>query len=171
MEKDLDGFHPDSPFTPPVASAVVKILKWVYKGVRSSSNSRSDPEFPRWLKDKKILIIGRGETGGKPVAQTLEKMGIRFIVAHSKTNNLKELCLTSDIIISCVGKPNIVRPQMVADYTILIGVGLHEENGKLQTDYNQHEIAEKVAYYTPVPGGVGPVNVIYLFENLLKFMV
>lgn len=183
LSKDVDGFHPTSPFTPPIASAVVKILEWVFKQEKvfgrwslvagqnqKSSNDqmlKTNDMFFFWLKNQKILVIGRGETAGKPIAKTLQKMGINITVAHSKTNNLKKLCFNSDIIITCVGRPNVVRHEMLNPNTILIGVGLHQENGKLATDYNQDEIADKVAFYTPVPGGVGPVNVACLFENLI----
>lgn len=186
--KDVDGFHPHSPFTPPIASAVIKILEWVYKSGKNTSVLPEAPKTPQgwqaeshdspgveeiskdfinWLKTNEILIIGRGETAGKPIAETLQKMGIKITVAHSKTANFKKLCLESNIIISCVGKPNVVRQDMVTSNTFLIGVGLHQENGKLLTDYDQEEIADKVAYWTPVPGGVGPVNVACLFDNLI----
>jgi len=163
-KKDIDGFHPKSPFTPPVAKALLVILEWVFKSKRAIYKKT----FLSWLKKQKILIIGRGETGGKPIAKTFKKMGIPYSVAHSQTKNLNELCLKADIIISCVGKPNIVRHNMVANKTTVIGVGLHLEKGKLQPDYNQKKIGEKAEYYTPVPKGVGPVNVACLFENLLK---
>jgi len=167
--KDVDGFHPDSPFTPPVAAAVIRILTWVYSNYHATvCGNYSTQNFNIWLKKQKILVIGRGETAGRPIAEFLRKNQIKFIVAHSQTTNIKQLCLSSGIIISAVGKPNIVRPDMVTAKTILIGVGLHPEEDKLQTDYNQEEIAGKVAFYTPVPGGVGPVNVACLFENLIK---
>ncbi len=172
VKKDVDGFHPDSPFMPPVASAVLKIIEWVSKDCCSNMESPLKQNycqpFYEWLKEKRILIIGRGETAGKPIAETLQKIGVPFKVAHSKTTNINELCLVSNIIISCVGRPNVVRHNMISSKTVLIGVGLHSENGKLQTDYNQEEIAGIASYYTPVPGGVGPVNVACLFENLLK---
>ncbi len=192
-QKDVDGFRPQSPFTPPIASAVLKILEWVYKSGKDTSDGgkkavktprgwqaeRSEAmttppmveefkkKFIHWLQIQKILIIGRGETAGKPIAQTLSKMGVNIEIAHSKTENMRKLCLTSNIIITCVGRPYIVRHQMLKPTTLLIGVGLHQENGKLATDYDQDEIASKVAFYTPVPGGVGPVNVACLFENLI----
>lgn len=160
--KDVDGFHPHSQYLPPVALAVAKILDWV-----KNDKKNSEPLL-QWLKKQKILVIGRGETAGRPIAEFLRKNQLKFTAAHSQTDNIKQLCLSSDIIISAVGKPNIVRPDMVTAKTILIGVGLHPEEEKLQTDYNQEEIAGKVAFYTPVPGGVGPVNVACLFENLIK---
>ena len=177
-EKDVDGFHPNSPFTPPVASAVLKIIEWVQTNSHPELVSGSTKmlkriqhdklTFSNWLKKQKILVIGRGETAGKPIAETLQKIGVPFKVAHSKTANINELCLVSNIIISCVGRPNVVRHNMISSKTVLIGVGLHSENGKLQTDYGQKDLAGIASYYTPVPGGVGPVNVACLFENLLK---
>lgn len=162
-KKDVDGFHPLSPFTPPVASAVIKILKYVHRNINATGTS----SFNTWLKKRKILVIGRGETAGKPIAKKLNKMGINIEIAHSKTSDLIKVCLDSDIIITCVGRPDIVRHDMVTNKTILIGVGLHPENDRLHTDYNQEEISLKTAFWTPVPGGVGPVNVACLFENLI----
>jgi methylenetetrahydrofolate dehydrogenase (NADP+)/methenyltetrahydrofolate cyclohydrolase len=178
-QKDVDGFYPKSPFTPPVAAAVLKILEWVYNNLTMKQFNNETignkyyakekvENFNKWLTKQKIIVIGRGETAGRPIAESLNKMNVPFFVAHSQTKNIKELCLSSDIIITCVGRPNIVRPNMITNKTILIGVGLHLENDKLQTDYDQEDIAGHAAYYTPVPGGVGPVNVACLFDNLLS---
>lgn len=179
--KDVDGFHPQSPFLPPISLAILKILEYVYQ--IDAKNKENSHNFQNWLKKKKILIIGRGETGGKPIADTLFKNNIKFSVAHSKIIDLKALCLKSDVIISCVGKSKnilrqqngvakyvpVVRRDMVTNKTILIGVGMHTEvDNKIRTDYNLEDISEKTGYYTPVPGGVGPVNVACLFENLIK---
>lgn len=174
--KDVDGLHPSTSFTPPVALAVTAILEYIFLKPRIKLWTQKQvtakfgvsKKLLNCLQKRKILIIGRGETAGKPIADTLIKMGIKFTVAHSRTDNLIGLCLSSNIIISCVGKANIVRPDMVKNETILIGVGLHPENEKLQADYIQEEIAKKVAFYTPVPGGVGPVNVACLYLNLLQ---
>ncbi|MBI4990578.1 bifunctional 5,10-methylenetetrahydrofolate dehydrogenase/5,10-methenyltetrahydrofolate cyclohydrolase [Candidatus Gottesmanbacteria bacterium] len=176
-KKDVDGFHPKSPFTPPVALAVIKILEWVSLNSPGRSPYGHLPgvakrflegeSWEKWLKNKRILVIGRGETAGRPIADTLIKINPKLAIAHSQTTNMKEVCLSSDIIITCVGRPHIVRHDMVTSKTILIGVGLHPEEEKLQTDYDQKEIAGKVAFYTPVPGGVGPVNVACLMENLI----
>lgn len=164
-QKDVDGFHPTSIFSSPVACAVIKILQWVHQDIK---NNKPVPDFTSWLKTHTILVIGRGETAGKPIANYLNKKKYQVTIAHSKTKNIKDLCLRSDIIISCVGQPNVVRHNMVTNKTILLGVGMHSENGKLKADYIQEEIANKVTYYTPVPGGVGPVNVACLFENVLE---
>ncbi len=163
-QKDVDGFHKKSVFTPPIAKAVLTILEWVFKSIRTDYQT-----FLAWLKKQKIVIIGRGVTAGKPIAETFKKMGITYRVAHSQTKNLKDLCLSSNIIISCVGGKHIVRQQYITNKSILIGVGLHRNRkGKLEPDYDQEKIKTRVKYYTPVPKGVGPVNVACLFENLIQ---
>lgn len=161
-QKDVDGFHPKSSCEAPIALSVNKILEYVHQ----KSGTRKN--FHDWLNIKKVLIIGRGGSGGTPIASYLRKNGISFLQAHSQTKNIDGLIAKSDIIISCVGKPNIVRHDIVKSTAILIGIGLYRQNGKLQTDYAQEEMARKVAFYTPVPGGVGPINVSYLFYNLIE---
>lgn len=160
--KDVDGFHPHSPFTPPIALAVLKILSHVFQLDQLDKLAKS-------LSSKSLLIIGRGETGGKPIANTFKKLHIPYTVAHSKTENLERLTKSADIIISCVGKPNIVRRQMLSKKAILIGVGMHADAAsRLKGDYEEDEVKDTVSLYTPIPGGVGPVNVACLFENLIK---
>jgi len=184
-EKDVDGFHPQTRFDPPIAMAVDKILQWVAHDVCNNPDSPLKQPFcepyVQWLKKQKTLVIGRGETAGKPIAEYLVEKGAPIAVAHSKTDNLAELCRSSDVIISCVGKDSIlrstassrnngawiVRRSMLTNKTILIGVGLHNEEGKLHTDYDLDEVNDLAAYYTPVPGGVGPVNVASLLENVV----
>jgi len=115
------------------------------------------------------VVIGRGETAGKPIANILIQKGSRVTIAHSNTKNMQFLTKQADIVISCVGKKNVITPQMVNKNTILIGVGLHREaNGKLYGDYDEEKIANKVTYYTPTPGGMGPVNVACLLKNVLQ---
>ncbi|MBI3955434.1 bifunctional 5,10-methylenetetrahydrofolate dehydrogenase/5,10-methenyltetrahydrofolate cyclohydrolase [Candidatus Gottesmanbacteria bacterium] len=163
-QKDVDGFYPKSCCEAPIALSVYKILEYI----RQKSGARKN--LYEWLSNKKILIIGRGESGGAPLAEYFRKNKIYFYQAHSQTKNINELISESDIIISCVGKPNIVRHDIVKSTAILIGIGLYRQDGKLQTDYDQEKIAKKVAFYTPAPGGVGPVNVSYLFYNLIQVM-
>lgn len=163
-QKDVDGFHPKSSCEAPIALSVNKILEYVHK------QSKKRKKYSYWLSEKKILVIGRGESGGTPIASYLRKNGISFLQAHSQTKNIDGLIGKSNIIISCVGKPNIVRHDIVKSGAILIGIGLYRKKGILHTDYDQEKIARKVAFYTPAPGGVGPVNVSYLFYNLIQIM-
>lgn len=151
VQKDVDGFHPQSKFQPPIAEAVLEILK------------------PYSLPTKKIVIIGKGGTGGRLIIQAIKKMGIAPTVIDSKTKNPQDLTKNADIIISAVGKPNIIKPNMLKKGVILISIGLHKgPDGKLHGDYNEEEIKNIASFYTPTPGGVGPVNVAMLLKNLIK---
>lgn len=149
-KKDVDGFHAQSKFQPPISLTVLEILKFVP------------------LKNKKIVVVGKGKTGGKPIIKTFKEMGINPIVIDSKTENPENLTKNSDIIISAVGEPNIIKPDMIKKGIILISIGLQKgSDGKLHGDYEEDEIKNIASFYTPTPGGVGPVNVAMLLENLV----
>ena len=179
-KKDVDGFHPKSKFQSPISSAVLKILKQIhYNSPRRSPfghlrggvapAAHLEDEFLKWLNSKKIVVLGKGETGGKPIIENLKKNGINPTIIDSKTKNPQSLTKTADIIISAVGKPNIIKPNMIKKGVILISVGLHKgTDGKLHGDYNEEEIKNIASFYTPTPGGIGPVNVAMLLENLIK---
>lgn len=144
-EKDVDGFTQNSPFQVPVARAVVTILK----------------NIGATLENKNIVIIGRGETAGKPIAKAFPSATI----IHSQTPNPNEIIKSADILISCVGK-NVVKN--IKPGAILISVGLFRENdGLLHGDYEEEDVKNLAGFYTPTPGGVGPVNVACLMQNLL----
>ena len=118
---------------------------------------------------RKIVVIGRGETAGKPIAEALIKRGYDISVVHSQTPNPDEIIKTADIVISCVGRPHVVRRHNIKKETILISVGLSRDSeGKLHGDYEEDEIEDIASFYTPTPGGVGPVNVACLMANLVK---
>lgn len=167
-QKDVDGFHPKSEFDPPVALAVWEILKSIFHPTGVMKSLPLGMQFHNWLDSQKILIIGRGETAGRPIANYIIKKGYNVTVAHSQSEHLDSIINSADILISCVGKPNIVRHQFLKRDSVLIGVGLHPEETKLAPDYIQNEVKNIAAYYTPVPGGVGPVNVAMLMANVVK---
>jgi methylenetetrahydrofolate dehydrogenase (NADP+)/methenyltetrahydrofolate cyclohydrolase len=162
-KKDVDGFVPNSPFDVPVASAVGEILKHVH------SQEKNKNKFLPWVKQKNIVVVGRGETAGAPIASYLQKLECATSVIHSQTPNPKELMKKADIIISCVGKSRVVRREAIKPGVILISVGIWRDGeGKLHGDYEEAEIASIASFYTPTPGGVGPVNVACLMKNLLQ---
>jgi methylenetetrahydrofolate dehydrogenase (NADP+)/methenyltetrahydrofolate cyclohydrolase len=151
--KDIDAFRKDATYPMPLPAAVIYIL---------TSVQQQD------LNEKVIVVIGKGETGGGPIIETLREMGIMPHVIDSKTTNPNELLKKADIIISTVGKQGIIRPENLKKGVILIGVGMQKgEDGKLHGDYNEKEVEQIASFYTPIPGGVGPVNVAMLLENLL----
>ncbi|HYM65549.1 MAG TPA: bifunctional 5,10-methylenetetrahydrofolate dehydrogenase/5,10-methenyltetrahydrofolate cyclohydrolase [Candidatus Sulfotelmatobacter sp.] len=156
-EKDVDGFRIDSKFNAPVAEAVLKI-------VETAVENQNILDF---LKSKKITVIGKGVTAGKPIINLFEKLNIKINIVDSKTKDKEKVLKESDIIISAVGK-DIVKKEELKQGVILVGVGMHTESGKLKGDYNEEEIKDKVSFYTPTPGGVGPVNVAYLMKNLIE---
>ena len=164
-KKDIDAFRNDSPFPMPIVCAILKILEEIHKrgtGPRQAT-------FDNWLKIKSIVIIGKGQTGGGPIIETFKKMGIKSNVIDSKTKNSENLKKEADIIISAVGKLNVVKKEEIKKGVILLSIGLHKEKDeKLYGDYEEEEIKNIAGFYPPAPGGVGPVNVACLLENLIK---
>lgn len=163
-KKDIDGFHPDSPFILPLPLAAVRILEEIYS-IRLKTPHMT---FRDWLRTQMIVVIGKGETGGKPIVEYLNNLQIPYKQIDSKTPNPKEITRQADVIISAVGKQNVVKPDMIKKGVILISVGICRGNdGKLHGDYEEEAIKDITSFYTPTPGGVGPVNVAILIENLL----
>jgi len=165
-QKDIDGFHPDSPFTLPLPLAVVKILEEIY--ISNSKSETRNPDFVSWLKAENIVLIGKGPTGGGPVLKYLKTLNVKPHLIDSKTKSPEKLMKQADIIISAVGRKNTVKPELLKKGVILISVGINRgENKKLHGDYEEDAIKDIASCYTPTPGGVGPVNVAMLMSNLL----
>lgn len=177
--KDVDGFAAQSPFAPPVALAVFKILEEVYE---LSSRGATRREISRrflaslemtegvkhWLQTKSIVILGKGKTAGMPIIHYFQKQNLPISVIDSKTANRDELIKNADIIISAVGKKDLLTSEQIKSGAIVIGVGMFQNaEGKLQGDYDQSQISEKTTAFTTIPGGVGPVNVAMLLKNLI----
>src|SRR3989344_3384093 len=158
-KKDVDGFHPQSKFSPPIAQAVLKILEKIYTST-PGVDAQKPLGFSSWLKSKKIAVIGRGVTAGGPIIKTLKRQAktrsdlvTNLVTITSKTENKIEILKNSDI----------------ERGAILIGVGMYKgEDGKFHSDYEEDDIRDTASSYTPTPGGVGPVNVAELLSNLLK---
>lgn len=160
-EKEVDGFgnHPIYPV--PVAEAVLLILEDVYTK-QKTKNSFSD-----WLKSKKMVVLGTGETAGQPIINYFREYGIKPIIIDTKTQDKDTLIKEADIVISAVGKI-IINSSNIKKDVVLIGVGMHAQEGKLYGDYNEEEIKNIASFYSPTPGGVGPVNVAMLLKNLVE---
>lgn len=157
--KDVDGFLPNSPYPVPVAEAVLTILEQV----TGPGPVKKQGQAPS------IVILGRGETAGKPIADLLIKNGYKVTVIHSQTKNPNEIIEGADIVVSCVGKLNVVRRDNIKTGAVLISVGIsRNSDGTLHGDYEEEEIKDVASFYTPTPGGVGPVNVACLTKNLIQ---
>lgn len=117
------------------------------------------------LAGKNVTVVGMGALVGKPLAIMLANQGATLTTCNIHTQNLKEKCLGADIIISAVGKKDLIQGDMVKEGAIIIDTGFVREGGKLMGDVNILEVEQKASYLTPTPGGVGPVTVARLLLN------
>ena len=165
--KDVDGFHPinlgnlmsqeKTAFIPCTPLGCLYLIKQV----------NSD------LTGKNAVVIGRSITVGKPVANLLTNNNATVTLAHSKTKNLKEICLNADILVAAVGKPEFIKHDFIKQGAIVIDVGINrikDSNGKnkLVGDVEFEKSKDIAQAITPVPGGVGPMTIAYLMSNTLK---
>ena len=169
--KDVDGFHPTNfgrmalempSFIPATPFGIIELLKR-YK-VETSS--------------KHTVVIGRSHIVGRPISILMSQKGeagdSTVTLAHSRTKNLEELCLTADIIVSALGVPNFVKAEMVKEGAVIVDVGItrvKDETTKrgyrIVGDVDYANVAKKCSYITPVPGGVGPMTIAMLLKNTL----
>ncbi|MBL7158896.1 bifunctional 5,10-methylenetetrahydrofolate dehydrogenase/5,10-methenyltetrahydrofolate cyclohydrolase [Candidatus Microgenomates bacterium] len=171
IDKDIEGANQKSPFISPVSMAVLLSLDFIRTEGKKKSILRL-VDFPSedlvdWLSHHSILLIGRGRTGGQPIAKTLSFKRIKFLITHRETENLAQFSKKAQIIISCVGE-KILKKEMLKDNVILIGVGIRRvKKGLFRGDFNEKEIKNIVSSYTPTPGGIGPLTVAFLMANLI----
>lgn len=116
---------------------------------------------------KHAVVIGRSNIVGKPMAMLLLAADATVTICHSKTENLAEIARQADILVAAVGRPNFVTGEMIKPGAAVIDVGINRVNGELIGDVNAKEAAEKAAYLTPVPGGVGQMTIAMLLSNTL----
>tara|TARA_Y100000768_G_scaffold57280_2_gene38452 strand:+ start:5182 stop:6081 length:900 start_codon:yes stop_codon:yes gene_type:complete len=166
--KDVDGLHPVNsgylasglkglvPCTPQGASLLIKDTLPSLSGLHA-------------------VIVGRSNLVGKPIAQLLLRENCTVTICHSRTKNLKEICLSADILVAAVGIPEMVKGDWVKDGAVVIDVGINrlpapekgEGKTKLVGDVDFGEAGKKSSAITPVPGGVGPMTIACLLLNTL----
>jgi methylenetetrahydrofolate dehydrogenase (NADP+)/methenyltetrahydrofolate cyclohydrolase len=158
--KDVDGFHPVNvgrlwsggeglfPCTP---LGVVRLLKHYGVG----------------LKGKEVVVLGRSNIVGKPLAALLLREDATPTLAHSKTQDLPEVTRRAEVLVVAVGRPHLVRKAWVRPGAVVVDVGVNRVEGKLLGDVHP-EVAEVASALTPVPGGVGPMTVAMLMANTVK---
>ena len=159
FEKDVDGFSAENlgRLAKNQASSVACTPLGVMKLLE---------EYKVDLKGKNAVVVGRSDTVGKPMAMLLLNADATVTVAHSKTENLKDVCLQADILVVAIGKAKRITADMVKKGAVVIDVGMNrDENGKLCGDVDFENVKEKVSYITPVPGGVGPMTITMLMYN------
>lgn len=120
------------------------------------------------FENKNIVVLGQGKLVGRPVTHMLEKRGVKVSVVNSKTENAKELIKNADILISAIGQGKFITGEMIKDGVVIIDAGTSEENGAVVGDVDMESVSSKASYLTPTPGGVGPVTVAMLLENIVN---
>lgn len=164
--KDVDGFHPvnlglmvagnSKAFIPATPFGIMEILK----------------RYNIPTVGKKVAVIGRSLIVGTPISilmsRNTEPGNATVTLLHSKSTNVKEVCLDSDIIIAAIGKKNFVTADMVKEGAVIIDVGINRVDGKIYGDVDFEHVAPKCAAITPVPGGVGLLTITSLLQNTLK---
>ena len=161
-EKDVDGFHPFN-------IGKLTIGQDTFISCTPYGIIRMLHEENIKIEGKHAVILGRSNIVGKPLMQCLLNENATVTICHSKTTNLKEITKKADILIAAVGKPEFVTADMVKDGAIVIDVGINRtQDGKLKGDVAFAEVEKRASYITPVPGGVGPMTVAMLMENVVK---
>lgn len=161
-EKDVDGFHvvnigkmvlgDESGFLPCTPYGIIQLLE----------------EYNLEVKGKDVVIVGRSNIVGKPMALMLIEKGATVQVCNSKTKNIREKLQQADIVIAAAGVPKLIKAADVKEGVIIIDVGINRLEGKICGDVDYEEVALKSSYITPVPGGVGPMTIASLMKNTLK---
>lgn len=160
-EKDVDGFHPYNVGLLSIGSAQLKACT---PAGCIELLKRSGVE----IAGKSCVVLGRSNIVGKPVSMLLLSESGTVTTCHSRTRNLKEVCLGADIIVAAIGKPKFLKGDMVKEGAVIIDVGINRmENGKLCGDVDFEECEKKASFITPVPGGVGPMTIAMLMKNCL----
>ncbi|MDP4664517.1 MAG: bifunctional 5,10-methylene-tetrahydrofolate dehydrogenase/5,10-methylene-tetrahydrofolate cyclohydrolase, partial [Salibacteraceae bacterium] len=168
--KDVDGFHPINvgkmalgldAFISATPGGIVELLK----------------RYEIETSGKHCVVLGRSNIVGGPMSILMRRNtypgNSTVTIAHSRTQNLKEVCLSADILIAAIGKPEFVTADMVKEGAVVVDVGINridadnEKGYKLVGDVAFDEVAQKCSYITPVPGGVGPMTIAYLLNNTM----
>ncbi len=162
-DKDADGLHP------------LNLGKLVRSepGLRSCTPAgvmKLLAEYNIALEGKKAVVIGRSILVGKPLGLMLLEKNATVTMAHSRTQNLAEVCQEADILVAAVGKPKLITDSMVKPGAVVIDVGINrisdqEGNSRLVGDVEFDSVSKIASYITPVPGGVGPMTVAMLLSN------
>ena len=159
--KDVDGFTKENIYKlymnedtimPATVKGIIVLLKKYNINIDGSS----------------VVIIGRGNIVGKPLSLALTNENATVSLLHSHTKDITKYTKEADIIISACGTPNIITSDMIKDNAVVIDVGVNRINGKIVGDVDFESVSKKASYITPNPGGVGPMTIAMIIDNLIK---
>lgn len=160
-KKDVDGFNPvnvgklalnQDCFVSCTPYGIIKMLE----------------QYNIDIEGANAVIIGRSNIVGKPLIQCLLNKNATVTICHSKTKNIKDFTKNADILIAAVGKPKFVTEDMVKNNAVVIDVGINRTDDGLVGDVDFENVSKKASYITPVPGGVGPMTIAMLMNNVVK---
>lgn len=160
--KDVDGFHPmnvgklvlgQDTFVSCTPYGIMRLLE----------------EYKIDLCGKHVVILGRSNIVGKPLVQCCLNNNATVTVCHSKTKEIENVTKDADVLISAIGKPRFVTADMIKDGAVVIDVGINRlDTGEIVGDIDFESVSKKASYITPVPGGVGPMTIAMLLNNVVK---
>ena len=161
-EKDVDGFNP-------VNVGKLVLNQDTFVSCTPYGIMKMFEAYNIDLTGKNVTIIGRSNIVGKPLIQCCLNKNATVTICHSKTKELKEHTKKADILIVAIGKSKFITEDMVKKDAVVIDVGINrDENGKLTGDVDFENVEKKASFITPVPGGVGPMTIAMLMNNVLK---
>lgn len=149
--KDVDGLGQDSPYDSATATGIL----WLLSGYAID------------VKGKAVAVVGQGAVG-RPASDLLSRSGAKVTTADESTTNLAKVCLTADVVVSAVGSAGLIKSDMVKPGAAVVDAGISMVEGKVIGDADPALLARDDVYITPNPGGVGPMTVAALFDNLLR---
>ncbi len=159
--KDVDGFHPSN-----VAKLLLGqdgLVPCTPKGMMVLLD-----EINYDLTGKEVVVVGRSNIVGKPVSLLCLQRNATVTIAHSRTQDLPQVCKRADVLIAAIGKAKFFNRDYVKEGAVILDVGINrDENNKLCGDVDYEDVKDIVSYITPVPGGVGPMTIAMLMENTL----
>lgn len=151
--KTLGDFYTgESKILPPAAEGIIRLLD----------------EYKINIKGKNVTVVGAGDLVGKSVAILAIQKGATVTVCNEFTKNIADFTKKADILISAVGKPNLISGEMIKKGAVVIDAGFSTVDNIIKGDVNFESASKKASYITPVPGGVGPMTVAILLSNLVK---
>ncbi|MDP3765398.1 MAG: tetrahydrofolate dehydrogenase/cyclohydrolase catalytic domain-containing protein [Nanoarchaeota archaeon] len=159
--KDVDGFSPINlgslvQGNPIIEPATPRAVMYLIESTKTK------------IEGKHAVVVGRSNIVGKPVAMMLLQKNATVTICHSKTKNLKEITKQADILVAAVGSPKLIKMGMVKEGAVVIDVGINRVQGKIVGDVDFENVKGVAGFITPVPGGVGPMTIAMLMDNLLK---
>ncbi|MCK5510793.1 bifunctional 5,10-methylenetetrahydrofolate dehydrogenase/5,10-methenyltetrahydrofolate cyclohydrolase [Candidatus Parcubacteria bacterium] len=167
--KDVDRFHPDNlekllsacnhnKVMPPVFKVVLEILKEIKFDIKNT----------KCLLGKKVCVLANSDIFGKSLVNVLSCFGAKAQTHKPDEKKLSEKTQKADVLITAVGKAQFIKKDMIKKDAVIIDIGISREDGKVYGDVDFDDVKETAGFITPVPGGVGPITIAMLFENVLE---